>query len=397
MRLWEFAESLCVVRDSVEAIRAGRGYMLRALAGQLRVLLTDRSKRTTPLMFEIANHLNRSLTLYHGPGAMDPEEAAKDGPDPLLFIMAGFPISVVPQFADQVESDLKGVLALNVFRFDGEVHTIADLINAFANQAGGAHSPPNWAKNFAGLHSVGLGGNPAPVTALIQIADAVQLLGAGLLRSVGSLELYLGVAIPDQPLEHGAVLLHVDYAPLLASVSVRLHPLHRLQFEIVTIHQQRISVISDIQLDLTKPHYCGLYHTITDDLRTEVTIMVDGLQSGHSRFDAILMMPGENTTYQLMVNRTPEDPNAGCRLGLNDVFLGATLQPLHDLAARILKLHDGTVNLASRCVVLERGQFALGPSETGGLGCSEGARSDTVTSLFENNQDDSSDSQPSDA
>jgi hypothetical protein len=106
LRLWEFAASLKVVRDALEGLRAGKSHQLLALAGQLRMLLTDRSKGVIPLLIEIANELNFPLKLYHGKGARSAEETTAEGPDPLLFIMTGFPISLYRETPDQIEADL---------------------------------------------------------------------------------------------------------------------------------------------------------------------------------------------------------------------------------------------------------------------------------------------------
>jgi hypothetical protein len=107
LRLWEFAASLKVIKDALDGLRGGKPHQLLALAGQSRLLLTVRSKGVTPLLLEIADELDFPLKLYHGKGARSTEEATAERPDPLLFILTGFPISLYRESPDQIEADLQ--------------------------------------------------------------------------------------------------------------------------------------------------------------------------------------------------------------------------------------------------------------------------------------------------
>jgi hypothetical protein len=317
LRLWEFGASLKVVRDALEGLRVGKSHQLLALAGQLRMLLTDRSKGVTPLLIEIAKELDFPLKLYHGKGARSAEEAAAEGPDPLLFLLTGFPISLHRESQDQVEADLQSLLKLNIMRFNGVAYTTADLIDFFANYAGGAHSPPRWSRDLSALlFSIQINGGPAPATALIQLAKAVLKIGAELLREIGMIELHLAVALPNQRPEREATLLHMAYSVAPASLAIYLDQLRRIRVQMTSMHGTQAQLSSNRAIDLPSALHIGFVQTITDDLETEMVLMFNGDEVAHVRTPELVMLPADRPGYTLVVNRSPAAENWNVRLDL---------------------------------------------------------------------------------
>src|SRR5574338_70210 len=190
LRLWEFIDSLCIVRDALQGVRTGKQHQLRVIAGQLRLLLTDRSKGTEPLLVEIARRADIPLAVYHNRGVGVPG----GGQSQLLFALGGFPISVKRMEAGQVEGDLQTLLEVLVLRLQDTTYSVREIIDLYANSAGGAHSPPNWPADVVDLSGVVVMGMHPLSQTIYQLGEAVLRLGAALLNELGSFEWHVAMA-----------------------------------------------------------------------------------------------------------------------------------------------------------------------------------------------------------
>lgn len=70
-RIKELYFSLRIISDCQSLIEKGNYYQISIVYGQLRSLLTERSKGLTPLLFDISSILNVELELFHIPDTFE--------------------------------------------------------------------------------------------------------------------------------------------------------------------------------------------------------------------------------------------------------------------------------------------------------------------------------------
>src|SRR5882724_3356433 len=127
----EFVRALQLVSDSLQRIRQGQTRHLLTLSGQLRALLTERSRNAKPLLLDIAKELRQDLHVYVMPGVKDSALPVRDG---LVLHVAGFPITSQRQYAAQVEVSFPEVLNREVLFFKGNNYTAKTVIEWYANK-----------------------------------------------------------------------------------------------------------------------------------------------------------------------------------------------------------------------------------------------------------------------
>jgi hypothetical protein len=72
IRTVELVRALQIIKDAIDGARKGGIHNLIPLAGQLRALLTEKSKGADPLLLRLAETFAQPLEFYVMPGADDP-------------------------------------------------------------------------------------------------------------------------------------------------------------------------------------------------------------------------------------------------------------------------------------------------------------------------------------
>lgn len=356
LRLWELCDSLRLVRDAQEQLQVGKAHYFLALAGQLRLLLTDRSKGITPLLFDIAKLMQRELRVFHGRTLRSDEELRASGvePEPLLFALAGFPVGLTKEFPEQIESQLDRFLRLPIVRVGDQTYSTAHLIDFFANSAGGAHSPGSWSKELAGLYNLRLGAYPALVTALRQIADAVLVVGKDMVGELASFEVHLALVVSDVPTDRTVTLMSVFDNETRASINLVLDPYGRLLARLQSIHGMTAGVVVG-GVDWRRAHHIALFTRLTRRLETELILVVDDEHGSEEILDAPFLMPMERKGLEILINRTAEDAEAGTTLGVVEVMVFHALQGYYERAERVRDLKTALDDPATPASLLQRG------------------------------------------
>src|ERR1044072_4169171 len=149
-RVLELVQALQLVADSLQRIREGHIHHVITLSGQLRALLTERSKGAKPLLLDIAREVHEEIRGDCMPGVNDPAFPADLRKD-LDFHVAGFPITSQRQFEAQIEKTFSQLLEHEILFFNGKNYTAKTVIEWYANKAGGAHYSTRLPEDFAML------------------------------------------------------------------------------------------------------------------------------------------------------------------------------------------------------------------------------------------------------
>lgn len=145
-RVLELLGSLRVIQDSLQLVRAGRVHQLIPVYGQLRAILRERRRGSKPLLLDLADELQHDLHVFSMPDVVASPPPITRG---LVLHVAGPPFTMMREFPLQEEQKLRDLLDYKLVKYRDKLYSIGDVIEFFANKAGGAHYSKDLPKDFA--------------------------------------------------------------------------------------------------------------------------------------------------------------------------------------------------------------------------------------------------------
>jgi hypothetical protein len=296
---------LCPIYREHYNLQQGDHWHLITLSGQLRALLTEKSRQADPLLIHIAEDFHYELRIYCMPDVNDPgfPESLRDN---IQLHVAGFPFTVERQFAAQLELSFLQLLDLEIIIFQGNRYSVRTLIEWYANKTGGAHYSRQIPKDFASLLSINLLNIQPTANALAQIGEATLTVGRNLLKSVVDLEIHALVVVPPQEsqnLANSNILFDSLYEgssmQLTLSLNQRLMP----SFTVVGLQGVAARVESDRLIDWSEPRHLFATLIIQDNLSTRLELAVDGTSIGRIEVKEPLFVLSEPLDYESFHNR----------------------------------------------------------------------------------------------
>jgi hypothetical protein len=193
-RVLELLGSLQVIQDSLQLVRAGRVHQLIPVYGQLRAILRERRRGSKPLLLDLADELGHELRIFSMP---DVDSSPPPITQSLVLHVAGPPFTMSRELPLQEERSLRELLDFELITHGGKPYSVGDLIEFFANKAGGAHYSKDLPKDFAELLSFGLGGQPVLVNALIQVAQVTLNAGVRFVQAITNFDVHMSVVLRE--------------------------------------------------------------------------------------------------------------------------------------------------------------------------------------------------------
>ena len=367
-RIQELIQSLQVMSDSLEAVKQGRLYQLIPLYGQLRALLSEKSKDNQPLLLTIAEEIGMQLNLYCMSDVDDkdfPSEFKQD----LVLHLFGFPVSIEQELPGQHIIKLEDFLNRKILFFKGREYrggkySVEEIITFFANRAGGAHFSPDLPKDFAQLLSFGLFGQPILVQALIQIAEITYHLGLKLLRSLTEFEIHLLAFIPRQELSETGYVFDNKYPDSHMRVYFCLDPGMRPKFGVRDVQGLTSMIGINRIIDWTKSHYFILTLSINDRLQTKLEILVDGETFSGETVSYPLFIINDPLNYMSYYNRSHDNDSAGLSIGFLEMIMFNKDLPLKEKVKLFLHFEELLEQEDLECLYFEKGQYGYLPLGT---------------------------------
>jgi hypothetical protein len=355
LRVQELIDSLQVMRDSLDAIRQGKGYQLLPLSGQLRALLYAKRKTNKPLLLDLADQLGRELQVYHMPGVEQP--LPPELPTP-VHRLAGFPFTLQQELPKQTACSLVELLDLKIVEHNGKSYTALDLIKFYANKAGGAHFAPAIESEYAELLSVNFG---QLQNALMQIGEVTLKQGARLLKELSDIEVHYILIIPNQELQQPAVIWDSRYLGTNMRFYCRVTPFRQLVFGMVSIDGVGVEVGAKKLVDLAQPTHFRFSVSLNEDLSTDLLLEANGERLNSIRVPRPLFVASDPVDYDTFVNRSHEDPNAGLKLGFVQIAMFAAGASTYGRARALLYFEEQTQNPEQKVIGFERGGYGSIP------------------------------------
>jgi hypothetical protein len=355
-RVVELVQSLQVIRDSLDGVSKGRLHQFIPLYGQLRALLSEKSKGNRPLLLDLAAEVGVNLELFCMPG-IDAPGLPDSIKDKLILHLSGLPVSVEQEHPNQRAVGINEFLDLKLVLYHGRTYTPRDIIAWFANKAGGAHYSPDLPNDFSELLSFGLGGQPILINALRQIAEATFRLGLLLLQREVDFETHLLVYVPPQSLDEPAYILDYRYSVAQMRIFCRMDPGMRLVFGVTSIQGTSAAVGVQRLMDWTKPHYFRLSSVLREDMSTTLSILADGENAAELAVPYPLFVSNNPANYHRYVNRSQESEVAGLRFGFVGMAMYGRALHFREQAELFRYFEEQLTTAEQSCVYFRPGQF----------------------------------------
>ena len=192
-QLSELLLSLQVIRDSIDGLNSGKSYQVIPLSGQLRAVLTDRSKGAHRLLIEVvaALGLQPKIWVLNDADGYPPGLAA-----PILRLIPMF--SAEQEVPGQHQIDLEKLSEYRALTYDGHSYTVADIIKFYAERSGGSHYsrtvPEDFAAMFQSLPFV----RDSLDAAMRQLGQCIFAIGLEVIRALADFDIHLEVCVIEQ-------------------------------------------------------------------------------------------------------------------------------------------------------------------------------------------------------
>lgn len=363
VRILELVRSLQLIADAIRYVQEGKSHYLIPLSGQLRALLTERSRSTDPLLLYVAGKLQQELHVYCTPDVNDPHFPQILREDVEL-VACGVLVTLEQQELTQVRMTFSEVLDRELIIFRGSRYTARTIIEWYANKAGGAHYASRLPEDFADLLSMNLREVRPLANILLQLGQATITAGRKLLKSLIDLELHALIVVPPQdvqPLEGTHYLFDANYQGTAMRFSLVLDTNLIPSFFVYGLQGVGAIVRSDRIVDWSKPRYVHASVTIEEDLSTRLQLVIDGVRVGQYLVGEPLFVLSNIRDYDLFHNRAFNSDSQQLSFGFAAfVVVSADLSPMVR-AATLQYMLNAQSQGDSTFIFYKPGAFASAP------------------------------------
>lgn len=322
-RIIELTKSLQVIRDALDLVKQGRAYQIIPLCGQLRALLTEKSKKNKPLLIHLAEILDKKLMIFSMP---DTENSSVPFKDEILFHMAGFPITLFKEHPLQTEISLSDLLKEKLINFKKITCSIKEIIDFYANKAGGAHYATELPLYFSEILSLKV---PVLEQALTQIGQITLEIGINFLKILTDFELHILLFVPEQKIDQYAFIMDNKYPNSPMRFFLALNKQKKLIFGLIGLDGNRIEMPINRLLDLKRPFHFTAIFSIEKNLSTKVILLINGNSITTVECAFPLVTIPDMSQYDSYINKSFDQQSQDLEIGFMQICLfNKTLEPL---------------------------------------------------------------------
>lgn len=298
VRFEQLLQSLLVLRDSVNAIDQGSSHPLLPLSGQLRALLVDKAKGGEGLLLELAAETKQELKLFCLP--------ATDAAGTQRALHLSHHSSVHREFPEQEEVALEVFLDRIGLAQGGEHCSIRELIEFYANKAGGAHFASKVERRVLTLLNSSLrvaGLMPAQLI-LTDLAKTVLHIARRMLTPLFRFTFDFNFAAP---LQKQLVLLDGVFGNSNVRLTVSLND-GRPEMRVTDVAGTSHLVGGRAIVDSATRHTLTLFGMITERYEHEFLLVIDGLMIASVKLPNAISFFSPLNGYTWSVNRRVDFP-----------------------------------------------------------------------------------------
>jgi hypothetical protein len=251
---------------------------------------------------------------------------------------------------------LTQVLGHKIVRYRTRTYRVRDIIEFYANKAGGSHYSPDIPKDFAEILSMTFGGQTMLGSGLQQIASLVLESGLQIFKRLVEFEVNAAAWIPRQDLSSPAYLIDHLYPGTPMRVAVGLLPDMRLFFAVRGLNGERLDASLD-GVNWTKAHQLSFSHALKAGLRSELSIAIDGTVLTTETGEAPILVLNDPREYQGFLNRSQEDSGAGMTMGLIEQTCHAAFLSQSERAKIARYFRHRLSKNGTKAIVFKPGQY----------------------------------------
>lgn len=271
-RVRELYYSLRIIFDANNLIYDGKFYNISVIYGQLRSLLTEKSKTNTPLLFKVAEILKEDLEFYYLPEISDADQKAFE--EGMIFSISSASPSIEKTLPKQVKVCMEEFLTENIITYKDRKFDVRKVIEELANKYGGSHYSQTTHRYLSELLSLEHNNQPILNNLIIQISDLVRQLGIRLLKKITDLEIYLDIILTENP-DNTEVFIFDYQLPSQKNRFSLFIKQNNLHFLIIDNVGYKTVITIDKLIDYNKMILVNVSLRLNKEFKTEVKIYIE--------------------------------------------------------------------------------------------------------------------------
>ncbi len=314
-RIKELYFSLRIIFDCKSLIHKGKFYHISVIYGQLRSLLTERSKGIKPLLFHIASMQNNKLELYHLPDTFETD---------LPHLLEGLSMrynsthpSIEKTLPKQKKISLENFLDTDVITYETRKFTVRKIIDELANKYGGAHYSEKTNKYLSELLSFGINNQTMLDNLIIEIAEITSEFGLKLLKSITDIEFFMHIYLTEKKIKNEVFLLDYKLPNNPNRFSLILNE-GKLHFRIVDTLGFAYILSTKGLIEYEKITLLNISIETTSLFRTSIKIYIQENLVGELNLDEPLLTFNQIHSYEWYLNKQVNGQNQDYEFGLSE-------------------------------------------------------------------------------
>jgi len=322
-RIKELYFSLRIIADCKSLIEKGNYYQISIVYGQLRSLLTDRSKGITPLLFDIASQLNMDLELFHIPDTFEKDLPDLVGNVTIRFIDTHFSIDKISP--NQKKISLKDFLDIIVVTNKSKKYAVREIINELANKYGGSHYSQKTNMHLLELLSFSTNNQTMLDQLIIQLAELAYQFGIYVLKNITDIELFMHLYLTPKKIKSEVFLLDYKLPYNRNRFSIVLNQ-KRLHFKIIDTLGVYYQISSNCLIEYNKIHLLNISIETTSNFNTSIKIYIQENLVGESLLENPILPFNQIHSYECFMNKAVDGQKQKYEFGLSEFLVYNKLQ-----------------------------------------------------------------------
>jgi len=353
IRLSELACSLQIINDSYQLIEKGKSYQFIPIYGQLRSILTEKSKNQKPLLFEIADLFHEKLDLFYVPFEDLPDNLPKAD-----FHFISPEISCEKIDKNQIPISLKNFLTEEIILLNSRKYKVDYVINALANKFGGSHYASKIEKEIAQLFYLTVFNQNILNQVIFQIGKVVLTLGTKVVQKNNCLSCYYSLYIPNQTLEDQQFIF--DYYSKVYDLrySLILNKDRTLLINIVDLNKNVWAFASEKPIAFDSFLNLEVDLGFTKDLKSAIRLKINEDTIIDKQLDYFIPISNEMHLFDCFYNRSFNNEQNGLDFFMFEIIIRTTF-PDNEESKKILTYLKSKNSITVKGIFFTKGSFGI--------------------------------------
>jgi hypothetical protein len=238
----------------------------------------------------------------------------------MILHVSSLPVSIERQLPAQEKISLEDYLNVEAVSYKGESYKVSEIINYLSDKFGGSHYDSKLSRNFSELSNIGFNNQPIITNLILQIADLFVKIGLNLVKKISDFEYYI-VFRPEQFSTEENYFF--DYVlPNSNKSRIALFCFQgKLRLFLNDLIGRAVNLEVEQLLEPQKTILLNISHRITNDLKSEIKIGLDGNSILDLVIDEPLLMLNELHSYHAFFNRSFEKEMQAFEFGIGEILV----------------------------------------------------------------------------